>query len=81
MAKSLEEQVNHPDYYEGSRKFKPYQVIRDWGLNFNEGCVVKYVARKDKPNESRLKDLIKARNYLDFEIEAVKGELENGKSN
>lgn len=46
---------------------------RDWDLNFNLGNVVKYVSRNGrKPNESSLKDLEKARQYLDFEIAAIK---------
>lgn len=77
-----EEKLNKPDtadeiacpshYCEG-RKYEPKDVIRDWDLNFNLGNVVKYVSRHGrKSGESSIKDLQKARQYLDFEIEALK---------
>ena len=52
------------DYYPGDtvRRF-----IRDMGMQFDEGCVVKYVARAGrKPGVSRRSDLEKARHYLDM---------------
>lgn len=61
-----------PEHYCSDRKFEPKDVIRDWGLNFNLGNVVKYVARNGKKDgNSSLQDLIKARTYLDFEINAL----------
>lgn len=76
-----EEKLNKPDsadeiacpshYCEG-RKYEPKDVIRDWDLNFNLGNVVKYVSRNGRKNgESSIKDLRKARQYLDFELEAL----------
>ena len=56
-----------PAYYVEGRKYEPHLVIEDWGLNHNMGSVTKYVARyllKGNP----IKDLRKARQYLDFEI-------------
>lgn len=56
-----------PAYYVEGRKYEPHLVIEDWGLNHNMGSVMKYVARyllKGNP----IKDLRKARQYLDFEI-------------
>lgn len=64
---------DEPDYY--NYRYKPKYVIRDWGLNFNLGCVVKYVARAGKKDDI-LKDLKKARDYIDFEMEAIKKERE-----
>ena len=61
-----------PSYYRAGRKHEPKDVIRDWDLNFNLGNTVKYVSRCGrKPNASTLHDLLKARTYLDFEIEAL----------
>ena len=62
-------------YYESNRKYKPHEVIRDWGLNFNLGNVVKYVSRAGLKTVLPLEDLLKARDYLDYEISAVISEL------
>lgn len=59
--------IKQPSHYCYS-KFEPKDVIREWGLNFNLGNVVKYVARAGR-KDSTIKDLKKARQYLDFEIE------------
>jgi hypothetical protein len=66
----------NPAHYCKGRKYEPKDVIRDWGLNFNLGNVVKYISRNGrKEGESALKDLQKAQVYLEFEIEALeKGE-------
>lgn len=53
--------------------FEPKDVIRDWGLNFNLGNTVKYVARAGRKDDI-IQDLKKARQYLDFEIEALERE-------
>lgn len=74
------DEISKPSHYCAGRKYEPKDVIRDWDLNFNLGNVVKYVSRNGrKPNESSLKDLEKARQYLDFEIAAIKEDgLESG---
>lgn len=46
---------------------EPIDVIAAWGLGFNLGCVVKYVARADLKGVP-LVDLAKAKAYLDHEI-------------
>ena len=61
-------------YYEDNRKYKPYEVIRDWNLNFNLGNVVKYIARAGRKTDSCLEDLKKAFDYLVFEINAITSE-------
>lgn len=66
-------EITKPSHYCEGRKYEPKDVIRDWDLNFNLGNVVKYVSRHGrKSGESSIKDLQKARQYLDFEIEALK---------
>lgn len=65
--------VSHPPHYVEGRKYEPKDVIRDWGLNYNLGCVVKYVSRAGRKDDI-LQDLKKARQYLDFEIEALEAE-------
>ena len=67
--------ADHPKHYAYSR-FEPKDVIRAWGLNFNLGNVVKYVARAGRKDDI-LQDLQKARNYLDFEIEYIEEERKN----
>lgn len=70
MGKDL---VAHPSHYVEGRRFEPKDVIRDWGLNYNLGCVIKYVSRAGRKDDILL-DLYKARQYLDFEIDAIKME-------
>lgn len=66
-------EISKPSHYCEGRKYEPKDVIRDWNLNFNLGNVVKYISRNGRKNgETSLKDLKKARQYLDFEIAAIK---------
>lgn len=67
--------VKHPNHYAGdSGKFEVIKVIEDWGLNFSLGSVVKYIARAGKKDPKKhIEDLEKAREYLGFEIDRVKG--------
>lgn len=59
-----------PEYYCSDRKFEPKDVIRDWNLSFNLGSATKYIARNGKKeNESAIKDLKKAIQYIQFEID------------
>lgn len=68
---------NAPAHY--SSEIPPRKAIRAWGLGFELGNVVKYVARAGKkPGESRLKDLNKALDYLLDEIEHEKKSVEQG---
>lgn len=70
--------VVNPSHYTEGRKYQPKDVIRDWGLNFNLGNVVKYVSRAGRKIDA-LEDLKKARQYLDFEIEAMGKENKSGR--
>lgn len=64
--------VKRPEHYCFS-KFEPKDVIREWGLNFNLGSVVKYIARAGRKDDI-VQDLKKAREFLTFEIEALEAE-------
>lgn len=66
-----EKMVKSPKHYTEGRKFEPKDVIRDWGLNFNLGSAVKYLARAGRKDDI-VQDLSKAKEYIDFEIEAIK---------
>lgn len=64
--------VKRPDHYCFS-KFEPKDVIREWGLNFNLGSAVKYIARAGRKDDI-VQDLKKAREFISFEIEALEAE-------
>jgi len=51
------------DHY-SRHKIQPWDIIREYGLNFWEGNAVKYLVRR-KPGVVRVEDLKKARHYLD----------------
>ena len=67
----MENMVKSPKHYTEGRKYEPKDVIRDWGLNFNLGSAVKYLARAGRKDDI-VQDLEKAREYIAFEIEAIK---------
>lgn len=65
-----ERSISAPPHYVAGRKHEPKDVIHDWGLNFNLGNAVKYIARCGrKAGSSKTEDLRKAVQYLKFEIE------------
>jgi hypothetical protein len=70
--------IKAPSHYVDGRKYEPKDVIRDWGLNFNLGSAVKYISRAGRKGD-KLEDLRKAKQFLEFEIEAV--ETEDSKDN
>lgn len=51
---------------------QPWDVISSWRLGFCLGNVVKYIARADRKGDA-IRDLEKARCYLDREIRIRKG--------
>lgn len=63
------EMVNHPQHY--AFKYEPIDVINDWGLDFNLGNTVKYIARCERKG-NKIQDLEKAKFYLDDEIRRLK---------
>jgi hypothetical protein len=65
-----ENDISKPSHYCAGRQYEPKDVIRDWDLNFNLGNVVKYVSRTGRKGDA-LEDLRKAKQYLEFEIEAM----------
>ena len=68
--------IIRPSHYRSARKYEPKDVIRDWRLNFNLGNVVKYVSRAGRKDGTPIiVDLQKAKQYLEFEIEALMEEM------
>ena len=64
----VEEAVEHPKHY-NKGKIEVIEVIEDWELNFSLGNVVKYIARCEH-KEDKLKDLEKAKWYIQREIDS-----------
>ena len=66
--------IEHPEYYGGKdNTYEAIKVIQAWGLGFELGNVVKYISRNGKKEgEAALKDLKKAKQYLEFEISKLK---------
>ena len=59
-----------PCYYNPDSAYEPRKVIKAWGLDWNLGNALKYIARcGKKANNSKLIDLEKAMTYIGFEIE------------
>lgn len=71
------EYVAHPSHYGGEdNPYESIKVIQAWNLDFELGSTIKYISRSGKkPNESLLRDLRKARQYLDFEIDKIERKL------
>ena len=67
--------ISHPSHYVDGRKYEPKDVIRDWNLNFNLGSAVKYISRAGRKDDI-IQDLKKAKQFIDFEIEALTEERE-----
>lgn len=70
------EDVVHPSYY-NLGGIEVWDATDEWGLGkgFNRGSAIKYIARAGfKPGADELRDLVKAREFLDHEIERVKRE-------
>lgn len=58
-----------PLHYISTDGLQPWDVISQFELDYWAGNVVKYMLRAGKKNgESTLKDLKKARNYIDYMI-------------
>lgn len=75
----MSDRVKHPSHYVEGRKFEPKDVIRDWGLNFNMGNAVKYLARAGRKADT-VEDLKKAQQYIQFEIDAIEAEQKQAKA-
>lgn len=67
--------ISHPSHYVDGRKYEPKDVIRDWNLNFNLGSAVKYISRAGRKDDI-IQDLKKAKQFIDFEIEALEEQKE-----
>jgi len=57
-------------HYENGKGYDVIDFITDYGLNFNRGNVIKYIARAGKKSDE-LSDLRKALDYINREIETI----------
>jgi len=74
--KSVKLSKYDPDHY---TRIEPESkdVIRQWKLNYFLGCAVKYISRAGhKKGVSALDDILKAKHYLEFEIEYLEHEYD-----
>jgi len=70
----MSEEINHPVHYGGENNpYEAIKVIEAWNLGFCLGNVIKYISRAGK-KEDFLKDLKKARWYLDRFIQKLESE-------
>ena len=64
------ELVNHPKHYLKDSGHEVIDVIKAWGLGFELGNAIKYIARSGKKDISKTKqDLEKAVWYIEWYIE------------
>lgn len=58
--------------------YEPIKIIQHYRLSFELGNVLKYVLRAGKKeNNTRLQDLEKARDYINYEIEYENLQIKN----
>ena len=60
-------------HYDCGKDYDLIDVIHDYQLTFNRGNILKYVVRAGK-KQSELSDLLKAKDYLEREIEYLRNE-------
>jgi hypothetical protein len=70
-----ENKIMTPIHYDNQKNYDVIDFIKDYDLNFNEGNVIKYVARA-KHKGSHIKDLEKAIDYLERELQHLRQEQE-----
>lgn len=66
-----ENKIMIPVHYDNKKNYDVIDFIKDYDLNFNEGNVIKYVARA-KHKGTHIKDLEKAIDYLERELEHLR---------
>lgn len=62
--------VKTPSHYIDGRKYEPRLVIQDWGLCWELGNALKYIARAGRKGDEA-EDLRKAIEYLKYRLEAI----------
>jgi hypothetical protein len=73
QSEDKKESINHPTHYGGqSNPYEAIKIIEALDLGFCLGNTLKYISRAGKKDKSKtLEDLLKARWYLDREIQKL----------
>ena len=72
---SVTDSPTRPKHYK-QYKYEPVAVIRDWGLGFNLGSSLKYIARAGKKDPNKhIEDLKKAIEFINIEIGFLEEEM------
>ena len=58
-------------HYDNGKDYDVIDVINDFNLNFSRGNILKYICRAGKKKDE-LQDLLKAKDYLEREIERIR---------
>ena len=68
-----------PDHYRKGRQYQPWDVAKDWDLDFDLGSVLKYIGRCGrKAGNSKIQDLKKAAEFLKHEIDCLEADEPSG---
>lgn len=65
-------EINHPQHYKANG-IEVIEIIEAFDLNFRLANTVKYILRAGRKTDDKVKDLEKAKWYLNREIEKLKG--------
>ncbi|EIA8103717.1 DUF3310 domain-containing protein [Listeria monocytogenes] len=77
----MKDEISQPAHYM-SGGIEPIKFIQSHNMNFEKGNVIKYVTRAGKKEgQNEVKDLKKARQYLDFLIWKLEDEQKNDEHN
>ena len=69
-----------PDYYNQDNPYEVIKVIRAWGLDFELGNAIKYIARAGKKDPNKeIEDLEKAKTYIEMKTTLLKAQRDAGK--
>lgn len=64
-----------PDHCRKGRQYQPWDVAKDWDLDFDLGSVLKYIGRCGrKAGNSKIQDLKKAAEFLKHEIDCLEAD-------
>lgn len=62
-----------PNKIKPIKRIEPKEAIRDWDLNYNLGAAVQLIAQHGgRPNSLAKSDLLRARQYIDDELNGIK---------
>lgn len=70
VATRVANSIEHPPHYTEGRKYEPWDVIEDWGLNYFAATALKYISRYERKGDP-IRDLKKAIEFLKREVERL----------